>query len=101
LFYWRKGSFSHHLVFSFYYFSFLFIILSILLGVNRFIWDIPDFLKILIILYTLLYLWLSQKHFYGQGYFVTFIKSGIISFIYMLLIIPFALGILAATLFFY
>jgi len=101
LFYWRKGSFSHHLVFSFYYFSFLFIIFSILLGVNRFIWDIPGFLKILIILYTLLYLWLSQKHFYGQGYFVTFIKSGIISFIYMLLIIPFALGILAATLFFY
>ena len=56
---------------------------------------------IAIMMSTFVYLWLSMKHFYEQGYFLTFIKSGIISFIYMLLIIPFALGILAATLFFY
>ncbi len=36
LFYWRKGRFSYHLVFSFYYFSFLFIIMGILIGVNHF-----------------------------------------------------------------
>jgi len=36
MFYWRKGRFAHHLVFSFYYFSFLFVILAILIGVNRY-----------------------------------------------------------------
>ena len=94
LFYWRKGRFSHHLVFSFYYFCFLFIILGTLIGVNHFIWDIPGWLESIILLYAFLYLWWSQRHFYGQGYFVTLLKSGIITFIYMIFNLTVTLGLL-------
>ena len=101
LFYWRKGRFSYHLVFSFYYFTFLFIIMAILIGVNSFLWDIPGWLDGLIILYCFVYLWLSMHYFYKQGYFLTLIKSGLATFIYMLMILPFALGIIAAASFFF
>ena len=97
LIYWRKGPFSYHLVFSFYYFSFLFIILGTIIGVNQFLWEIPDWLEGLIILYTFIYLWLSMKHFYKQGYFLTFFKSGLTVFVYMLFILPVALGLIAAA----
>ena len=95
IFYWRKGPFSYHLVFSFYYFSFLFIILGILIGVNHFLWDIPGWLSGLAIFYTYIYLWLSMRYFYKQGFFLTFFKSGVIVFINMLFILPAALGIIA------
>ena len=38
--YRKKGLYAHHLVFSFYYFSFLFTVFSVIIGVN-FIVDIP------------------------------------------------------------
>ena len=101
IFYWRKGRFSYHLVFSFYYFSFLFIILGILIGVNHFLWDIPGWLSGIAILYTFIYLWLSMRYFYKQGYFLTFIKSGIVAFVYMMFIIPVAIGLIAAASFFF
>ena len=101
LFYWRKGPFSYHLVFSFYYFSFLFIILGVLIGVNHFLWDIPSWLSGLAIFYTYIYLWLSMRYFYKQGYFLTFFKSGIVVFINMLFILPAALGLIAAASFFF
>jgi hypothetical protein len=101
LFYWRKGRFSYHLVFSFYYFSFLFIILGFLIGVNRFLWDIPGWLSGLAIFYTFIYLWLSMRYFYKQGYFLTFFKSGMAAFVYMMFIVPVALGIIAAASFFF
>ena len=99
LFYWRRGSFSYHLVFSFYYFSFLFIVLGLLIGLN-YLLDIPGWIEFLIVMSTFVYLWLSMKHFYKQGYFVTLIKSSVASFIYMMLILPFAVGIIIATSFF-
>ena len=101
LFYWRRGRFSHHLVFSFYYFSYLFVILGLLIGINHFLFDIPDWVDFIVLMSTFLYLWLSMKRFYQQGYFLTLIKSGIIAFIYMLLIIPFSTIIITASFFFY
>ncbi len=101
LFYWRKGRFAHHLVFSFYYFSFLFIILTILVGVNQ-LWDIPGWLETIMIIYTFVYLWLSQRHFYGQGYFVTLLKSGTVAFIYLMFNLTVSIGliIIAAFMFY-
>ena len=101
LLYWRKGRFSYHLVFSFYYFTFLFIILGILIGVNSFAWEMPGWLVWLILTYCFIYLWLSMRYFYKQGYFVTFFKAGLSTFIYMLMIMPFALGIIIAASFFF
>lgn len=94
LLFWRKGRFAHHLVFSFYYFSFLFVVLGIILGVN-YIWDVPDWIDFLVLLSTSFYLWLSMKNFYEQGYFVTFIKTGIAMFLYTSFILPTALLIIA------
>ena len=101
IFYWRKGPFSYHLVFSFYYFSFFFIVLGLLIGVNHFLWDIPGWLIGLAIFYTYIYLWLSMRYFYKQGYILTFFKSGIVVFINMLFILPAALGLIAAASFFF
>lgn len=92
--FWRRGRFAHHLVFSFYYFSFLFVVLGIILGVN-YIWDIPDWIDFLVLFSTSFYLWLSMKNFYEQGYIITFIKTGIAMFLYTSFILPTALLLIA------
>ena len=90
LLYYRRGSFAHSMVFSFYYFTFLFIVLSLILLVN-FVIDIPNWIDILIGLSTILYLLISMKRFYEQPYFLTFIKMGILIFTYFMFIIPFSI----------
>ncbi|MBT8286727.1 MAG: DUF3667 domain-containing protein [Flavobacteriaceae bacterium] len=100
IFYWRRGRFSHHLVFSFYFFSFLFILMSLIIGVN-YIVEIPDWIDWLIILSSFFYLWLALRNFYQQGLFLSLIKSGFISFFYMLLILPLALTVMITASFFF
>ena len=101
IFYWRRGRFSHHLVFSFYYFSFLFIVLSLILGIN-YITEIPDWIDWLVIMSTFFYLIFALRRFYQQGFILSFIKGSFITFMYMLFILPMALGVMtAATFFFY
>lgn len=102
VFYWKRGRYSHHLVFSFYYFSFLFVVIGFIFGINYFLYDIPDWIDWLVILSTFIYLWISMKNFYQQGYFVTLLKAGMSTFIYMLFIVPMALAIiLTASFLFY
>jgi len=98
LFYFRKGSFSYHLVFTFYFFSFLFMVFSIFILANL-IWKIPGFLTGLILFSIFLYLWLAVKNFYKQGYFLSFIKSSMISFMYLSFVIPLAAFIIGITAF--
>lgn len=98
LFFWRKGSYSYHLVFSFYYFSYLFIILSLLIGVNYFV-DIPAWIELIVVWSTFFYLWFSMKRFYEQGYFVTLLKTGLISFSYSVIIVIATALLVLATLF--
>ena len=93
IFFWRRGAFAHHLVFSFYFFSFLFVSMCIILGVN-FIWDIQDWIDWMVILSTFVYLVIAIKQFYQQGYFISFIKSVMVSFLYMLFVLPIALMIM-------
>lgn len=95
LFFWRRGSFAHHLVFSFYYYSFLFTVLCIILLAN-FIWDVPDWVGFLIMLSTFFYLFLAIKHFYKQGVFVSFFKTCVITFMYMIFVMPIAIGVMMA-----
>ncbi|WP_340073897.1 DUF3667 domain-containing protein [Leptobacterium sp. I13] len=89
IFYLRRGHFAHHIVFSFYFFTFLFIVFSIILLAN-FIVNIPDWVDYLIVFSTVFYLFLAMKHFYEQGYFITFIKLGLLSFTYFMFILPFS-----------
>jgi hypothetical protein len=96
IFYFNKGKYVYHLVFSFYYFSFLFTVFSILFAINRFVIDIPDWIDWLVALSTYFYFLLALIKFYKQNWFLSFIKSGVISFIFLLMVIPLAFGIVLA-----
>lgn len=93
LMYRKRGTYAHHLVFSFYFFSFLFTVFSIVLIVN-FIWDVPDWIDWLVVLSTYFYLLIAIKRFYRQGWFLSFLKTGIASFIYLMIVIPIAIVII-------
>ncbi len=81
LFFFKRGRYSHHLVFGFYFFSFLFTVFSLILLVNKII-DIPDWIDTLLVFSTFIYLFLAVKKFYGQGYIMSFIKSNLVVFVY-------------------
>lgn len=98
LLYFRKGSFTHHLVFSFYYFAFLFMTFSILFIIN-YIYDIPDWLDFIIVLSTFIYLLLAVKRFYGQSYFKSFLKSSVATFLFLIFVLPLAAGLVAFSAF--
>lgn len=85
--YFKRASYPHHLVFSFYYFAFVFAILSIftILNLN---WNIYEFVNTILILSLFVYLYLAMKRFYGQGAFLTFFKFGVLSFSFLLFIAP-------------
>jgi len=101
VFFWRRGTFAHHLVFSFYYFSFLFVTMSIVLAVNYFVLDIPDWIDWLIVMSTFFYLVFAMRTFYQQGFIVSFIKASISSFIYMMFVVPIAATIMLTLSFFF
>ena len=97
IFYWRRGNFAHHMVFSFYYFTFLFTVFSLLILANK-AFDLPFWLEFLFSLSFLVYLMIALRNFYRSSWFGAFFKSGIISFIYMLVIGPIAfIGLIFAS----
>ncbi|TYA71841.1 DUF3667 domain-containing protein [Seonamhaeicola marinus] len=93
LFYRKRGTYAHHLVFSFYYFSFLFTVFSLILIVDYFI-DLPGALEFLIVLSTFIYLFIAIKKFYGRSWITSFIKTSVITFLYLSFVVPIALIIL-------
>ena len=99
VFYWRRGRFAHHLVFSFYYFSFLFTVLCIIFGVNYII-DIPDWIDFLVLLSTFFYLVFAVRNYYEQGFFISLIKSSMLTFMYMIFVVPMAILVLVGLSFF-
>lgn len=98
LFYFNKGRFSHHLVFTFYYFSFLFMLFSLMILVG-FFWKLPGILSTLIILSAFVYLFLAAKHFYRQGYFLSLIKASMVILLFLSFVLPFTIVILGITAF--
>lgn len=92
LFYFRRGRFAHHLVFSFYYFSFVFTVLSIIFGINL-IYEIPDSIDFLIALSCFMYFFIALKRFYDQGWFLSCVKAcfSVLVFIPFLLITAFVI----------
>lgn len=94
IFYFNKGKYVSHLIFSFYFFSFFFAVCSILFSINRFVYDIPDYIDWLVALSTYVYFLIALINFYKQNWFLTWIKSGAISFVFILFIIPTTAGLL-------
>lgn len=98
LLYRKHGRYAHHLVFSFYFFSFLFTAFSIILVIN-FIYDMPDWFDFLIILSTFMYLFLALKRFYNQGVFKSFFKASLSTFIFLSFVTPLTMAILGIVAF--
>src|SRR5690606_11066266 len=81
LVYRKSGHYAYHLVFSFYFFAFIFTVFSFLVGIN-FIIDIPDSIDALIVLSIFFYLILALKCFYQQSWFKSFSKGSITTFMF-------------------
>jgi hypothetical protein len=89
IFYWKRATFAHHMVFSFYFFTFLFTSFSILILANNVV-EIPWWIEFLVIMSFLVYLILALRNFYKSGWLGAIFKSGTISFVYMIFIVPIA-----------
>lgn len=98
LFYYKKGRYSHHLVFTFYFFSFLFMVFSIVILANL-LFQLSAGLISLVIFSTFFYFMLAVKQFYDQGYTLSFIKSSIISFLFLCFVIPLAIVTMGISVF--
>ncbi len=90
IFYWKRGNFAHHMVFSFYFFTFIFTVYSLLLVANKIV-DVPLWIQIMINLSFTIYLFIALRNFYGGSWFASILKSQVMTFIYMLFILPLAL----------
>ncbi len=101
LFYWKRGTFAHHMVFSFYFFTFLFTTFCILILANALI-DIPTWIEVLIFLSFVLYLMLAFRNFYKSSWISAFLKSGTVLFAYIMFIVPIAMfGVLMVSIMLY
>ncbi len=93
IFYWRRGTFAHHLVFTFYFFTFMFTAFCIMILLNMII-TIPTAIEVLIWLSFLIYLMIALRNFYRSSWFGAFVKANFISFLYLMLIVPTALVVI-------
>ena len=89
VFYWKRGTFAHHMVFSFYFFTFLFTTFCVLILAN-FLVNVPGALEFLILMSVVIYLMIALRNFYKSSWVGAFFKSGFISFMYMLFVLPIA-----------
>lgn len=89
IFYWKRGNFAHHMVFSFYFFTFLFTSFCLLILANM-LFEVPVWIEVLITLSYVVYLILALRNFYRSSWLGAFFKAGLISFAYMLFILPVA-----------
>ena len=90
LFYWRRGTFAHHMVFSFYYFTFLFTGFCILILIG-YLLDIPTWIKAIVWLAFYVYLLLALRQFYKSSWLGAVVKSYLVAFFYMIIVLPVAL----------
>ena len=89
-FYWKRATFAHHMVFSFYFFTFLFTSFCVLILTNMLI-EIPLWIEVLFFLSFVVYLILAIRNFYKSSWLGSFFKATIVSFMYMVFIVPIAI----------
>ncbi|MBY5959254.1 DUF3667 domain-containing protein [Membranicola marinus] len=92
-FYYREGRYVHHLVFSFYYFSFVYVIFGLLYSFNRWLNVLPEWLTWILSILPLVYLLVGVKRFYRQRWSKSVIKSLAIILIFTLIITPITAGL--------
>lgn len=92
---YKKGRYAHHLVFSLYFFSFLFTAFMLMYLLN-WLFEIPDWIDWLLAFSTFFYLYFAVMRFYKSGWFVSLIKSGLATFIFLIVVAPVAAGLVLA-----
>lgn len=92
----KRIPYTHHLVFSFYYFSFLFIVLTLLTALNL-MGEIPDWVNQLFWLFSILYLWGAIHNFYQYSWKRSFFRSLLVLSINLLFIIPLSFVLVLIT----
>ncbi len=101
IFYWEKGVFAHHMVFSFYFFTFIFTSLCALILADS-IMEIPVWLQFLFFFSFIIYLILAFRNFYKSSWVSAIFKANLVSLVYIMFIIPIAfLGIMTVSIFLY
>lgn len=100
-FHYRRGPYVNHLVFSFYYFAFVFVVMSIIYVFNYWLNGIPDILDLVLGLTPVVYLVLGLKRFYQQSWKRTIFKGVFTVFLFLLLIVPIAGGLVGLYAFLY
>lgn len=78
----RKQFYVEHLVFTFHFHALLFTILSLVLLLRNFV---PMPVLVVFLSYIPIYLFISMKHYYKQGFFKTLFKYFLLLLIYILL----------------
>lgn len=96
LLFYKKGSYSYNLVFSFYLFSFLFIAHSLIM-VSSFFGNIPAWIELLLFAAISIHLLLSLYRFYQSGFFITFLKTGVLLFLFTTFLLPLTLFFMMMT----
>ncbi|HUH27898.1 DUF3667 domain-containing protein [Gelidibacter sp.] len=89
LFYFRKGRFVHHLVFTFYFFAFLFCVFSWLVLANLIWKDFPGWIMTFAMFSIFFYLLFAIRRFYTERWLRSIIKSSAISFLFLSIVLPF------------
>ncbi len=96
LFYWKRATFAYHMVFSFYYFTFLFTTFSVMLIVERWVFEIPGWLHATVYLSFLVYLFIAMHNFYRSSWLGAIIRTAAISAVLLFVIPIVAFGIILA-----
>ncbi|WP_394748854.1 DUF3667 domain-containing protein [Spongiimicrobium salis] len=97
IFYWKRGIFAHHMVFSFYFFTFLFTTFCLLLLLDYII-TLVNWITTLFFLFCMVYLIIALINFYKSRWWGAMLKAGTIMMIYMLVVLPIAIfGIMAVS----
>lgn len=94
IFFFKTGKYAHHLVFTFYYFAFIFTVFSLDLILNTFIVEIPNWLDTILILSIFLYLFIGIRNFYQKSLVTSFFKTGFIVFFFFFPLVFLAIGLI-------
>ncbi|WP_299252674.1 DUF3667 domain-containing protein [uncultured Aquimarina sp.] len=101
VFYWKRATFAHHMVFSFYFFTFVFTSLCFLILINLVV-QIPIWLQVLFFLSFIIYLIVAFRNFYKSSWIGAILRGFVISYVYMMIIVPFAFtGIILVSILLY
>lgn len=61
------------------------------------LWKVPNWIDGIVAVLTFIYLLIAVKQFYSQGYFISLIKTGMVTFIYLIFVLPIALIVMLTT----